>query len=149
MKTQKDASEGNDLVLQLLQLTNMLLRRLTPLAGRTGITPQQAFVLSILASSENTPTLAGIARQMMVSKQNVTGMIARLEAAGMVKRSGDSGDLRATRISLTRRGAQTWERIGPAYEAWLATLLAQIPENDRRSLRRTLPRLLALTAIDE
>ena len=37
-------------------------------------------------------TLAGLARRMMVSKQNMTGMIARLEQLGLADRAGDPND---------------------------------------------------------
>ncbi|HEX9493012.1 MAG TPA: MarR family transcriptional regulator, partial [Thermoanaerobaculia bacterium] len=67
-----------DLVSGVIQLANLLTRRLGPIFERAKVTPQQWAILAILADSEAPMTLASIARAMMVSKQNMTGMIARL-----------------------------------------------------------------------
>jgi DNA-binding MarR family transcriptional regulator len=128
-------------IIGLMRLANTLTRQLGPLFHRAKITPQQWFLLNELAASETSPTLAGLARRLFVSKQNVTGMVRRLEELGLLKRSDDPADLRSNRIGLTRRGSEVVDRIAPAYGAWVDRLLCALPPNDRKLLERSIERL--------
>ena len=94
-----------DLVAGVIQLANLFIRRLGPIFERSRITPQQWAILSVLAG-EASITQAGLARKLLVSKQNMTGMVLRLEQLGLAERSDDPNDLRSSRVQLTRRGRQ-------------------------------------------
>jgi DNA-binding MarR family transcriptional regulator len=72
-------------------------------------------------------TSAGLARKMIVSKQNMTGMVRRLRDAGYLDRYDDPGDLRSVRVALTRRGRSVVEKLKPAYERWYAALVESLP----------------------
>src|SRR5687768_13873476 len=86
-----------DLVSGVIQLANLLHRRLAPVFEKAKVTPQQWAVLVALAD-ENTPvTLVALARRLVVTKQNMTGMIARLEQLGVAERQEDPNDLRSSR----------------------------------------------------
>ncbi len=137
-------AEGErDLVNGVIQLANLLTRRLAPILQRARVTPQQWAVLSSLADSEAPPTLAGVARQMRVSKQNMTGMIARLEQLGLVERHGNPKDLRSSRLQLTRRGRALVDKFQPLYEEWRGKLGHDLPERDLVAFTRTVDRLIA------
>ena len=98
-----------DLVGSVIQLANLLTRRLGPVFERSKITPQQWSVLSALASEDAPVTLVALSRRLGVTKQNMTGMIARLEQLGLAERNDDPSDLRSSRVALTRRGRSTVE----------------------------------------
>ena len=132
-----------DLVAGVMQLSNLLTRRLAPIFAKGKITPQQWAVLSVLGESDVPMTLAAVARRLLVSKQNMTGMIARLEQLGLADRSDDPHDLRSSRVQLTRRGRTLVDKMRPAYEEWLATLGEEFSERELRGLTRTLERLIA------
>lgn len=132
-----------DLVSGVIQLANLLTRRLSPLFERAKVTPQQWSILSVLASSPTAMTSAGVARKMMVSKQNMTGMIARLEQLGLAERHDDPKDLRSSRVLLTRRGRALVEKFRPLYEEWRGKLGHDLPERDLAALTRTVDRLIA------
>ena len=134
---------GRDLVTGVLQLANLLTRRLTPLFEKSGLTPQQWSVLVTIAHAGAPLSLAALARELLVSKQNMTGMIARLEQLGVVDRSGDPADLRSSRVYLTRRGRSVLEKIQPAYDEWLEQLHATLPPRDVAAAERTVERLIA------
>src|SRR5690242_10343451 len=88
-------------------------------------------------------TLAAAARELLVSKQNMTGMIARLEQLGLAERSGDPNDLRSARVQLTRKGRALLEKTRPAYEEWIANLAGgTVTERDLQSLTRTVNKLI-------
>lgn len=132
-----------DLVTGVLQLSNLFIRRLGPVFEKAKVTPQQWTVLSALADETAPVTLVAIARRLMVTKQNMTGMIARLEQLGVAEREGDPNDLRSSRVTLTRRGRTLVEKLRPAYEQWLRELSAEIGDRDLQTVTRTIERLIA------
>jgi DNA-binding MarR family transcriptional regulator len=131
-----------DLVAGVIQLSNLLMRHMAPVFERAGVTPQQWAILTALAGAEQPMTLAGLARTMLVSKQNMTGMVARLEQLGLVERQGDPKDLRSSRLVLTRRGRSTVEKLRPAYEEWRRALGGEIAERELAAVTRTVERLI-------
>ena len=72
----------------------------------------------------------------------VTGILRRLEAAGMIVRARDSSDSRRVCLTLTRRGqAMNRTRTG-TIEFAVRRALASVPDGDVRAARRVL-KLLA------
>ena len=137
------ASE-RDLVSGVIQLANLLNRRLAPLFDKSKVTPQQWAVLSALSDADAPETLVMLARRLAVTKQNMTGMIARLEQLGMLEKQDDPTDLRSSRIVLTRRGRNLVDRLRPAYREWLAAIGGdEVSEKEIQVLTRTVERLIA------
>jgi len=132
-----------DLVSGVIQLANLLTKRLAPVFERAKVTPQQWAILATLADSESPMTLAGVARKLIVSKQNMTGMIARLEQLGLAERHDDPRDLRSSRVQLTRRGRALVDKLRPVYEEWRRSLGHDLPERELTALTRTVDRLIA------
>ncbi len=132
-----------DLIVGVIQLANLLTRRMSPIFEKSKITPQQWAVLSVLADAGDAMTLAGLARKLLVSKQNMTGMAARLEQLGLAERSDDPNDLRSSRVQLTRRGRTLVDKLRPSYTEWIGTLGKDVSERDMQSLTRTVDRLIA------
>lgn len=114
--------EDRDLIVGVIQLGNLFARRLAPIFEKTNLTPQQWTILNVVSKCGPT-TLAALARKMIVSKQNMTGMVGRLRQAGYLERHDDPIDLRSARVVLTRRGRTVVEKLAPAYEAWYAELV--------------------------
>ena len=129
-----------DLVAGAAQLVNLLNRRLAPVLEKAGVTPQQWGVLSIIATAGTPMTLAAVARELAVTKQNMTGMVVRLEQLGLVERVSDPADLRSSRLELTRRGRTTIDKVRPAYRQWLGSIA---PEKDLRQTERLINRLIS------
>ena len=131
-----------DLAASVIQLANLLMRRMAPVFEKAKITPQQWSVLSALAEENAPVTLVALARRLAVTKQNMTGMIARLEQLGAAERQGDPNDLRSSRVSLTRRGRSLVEKVRPAYDQWLRETTKDLSERDLQTLTRALERLI-------
>jgi len=137
------AAGERDLVGGLLQLANLLTRNLGPVFERAKITPQQWSVLSALASEDGPVTAVALSRRLGVTKQNMTGMIARLEQLGLAERNDDPTDLRSSRVQLTRRGRSVIEKVRPAYEEWIATLGGgALSQREIQTLTRNVERLI-------
>ena len=137
-------ASDRDLVTGVMQLANLLMRRLGPVFDKSRITPQQWLVVSALSEEEGPVTLVALSRRLMVTKQNMTGMIARLEQLGLAERNDDPNDLRSSRVQLTRRGRTLVDKVRPAYQEWLSGLGGdQVSERELQSLNRTVERLIA------
>lgn len=98
------------------------------------ITLPQFDVLAALARSERGMTMTALSRMLLVSNGNVTVVIERLAAAGLVSRQTVSADRRAVHVSLTRRGADQFSEIAAAHEAWVDELLAEFTRADTELL---------------
>ena len=79
-------------------------------------------------------TMTELSRLLMVSNGNVTGIIDRLAAEGMVVRLAHQGDRRATFVRLTAKGTQHFSAMAKAHEAWVAELLAGLGREDTDTL---------------
>ena len=91
-------------------------------------------VMAALARRSAGMTMTELSRFLMVSNGNVTGIIDRLAAEGMVVRLAHQGDRRATFVRLTPKGAQQFAAMAKAHEAWIVELLAGVGREDTDTL---------------
>jgi len=68
-----------------------------------GVTPSQYAVLRVLWEQDGQPG-AVIGARLVIDSATITGLIDRLEAAGLLDRRADGGDRRVHRLFLTGRG---------------------------------------------
>jgi DNA-binding MarR family transcriptional regulator len=68
-------------------------------------------------------TMTELSRFLMVSNGNVTGIIDRLVAEGMVVRRPHAEDRRAIFVHLTVKGARQFVAMAKAHEAWIDEML--------------------------
>jgi MarR family transcriptional regulator, organic hydroperoxide resistance regulator len=134
--------QERDLISGIVQLANLLNRRLAPVFEKANVTPQQWAVLAVIAAEEEPMTLAAVARRLAVSKQNMTGMMTRLEQLALVERAEDPEDLRSAKVRLTRRGRSIIDRLTPAYESWRESLGNEIGARDLQTVARAVNRLI-------
>ena len=69
---------------------------------------------------------AGATSEAMPDGCNVTGIIDRLVAEGMVVRLAHEADRRATFARLTRSGCRQFQAMAKAHEAWVDEILADL-----------------------
>jgi MarR family transcriptional regulator, organic hydroperoxide resistance regulator len=82
-----------------------------------------------------------LAERLKSDPSNVTGLIDRLEARGLVERRPDPNDRRIKGLALTSAGARMRERLfARLYSAPPA--VAELSECDQRSLRDVLQRII-------
>ncbi len=74
-------------------------------ADRAGLTVAQACVLGRL---DERRTMGDLAAELECDASNVTQIVARLEARGLVRREQDPADRRARRIVRTAAGAECY-----------------------------------------
>jgi DNA-binding MarR family transcriptional regulator len=105
------------------------------------LAPLQAKALHEL-NVEPPISMRELAERLRSDPSNVTGLIDRLEARGLVERRADATDRRIKGLALTSAGASMRERLfARLYSA--PTSVAELPESDQRCLRDVLQRVLS------
>jgi DNA-binding MarR family transcriptional regulator len=79
---------------------------------------------------------------LMVSRQNLTAVLNRLEASGLVERTRVAEDGRIRRVRLTSKGAATWARMLVNIRAYYAAATADFTAEEGLLLFRLLDRLM-------
>jgi DNA-binding MarR family transcriptional regulator len=95
----------------------------------------------LMAQLERTPggmTLGELSQRMMVTNGNVTGLVDRLVAQGLVERRPSPTDRRAQIVSLTTEGRKTFRAMARANGDWVAELLADLGPGEIDELMRLL-----------
>lgn len=137
---------ANRLFLRLYQASNLMHKTGTRAVAGFGATTQQWAVLGALArpaSRESGLTVKELIAFLMVSRQNLTAVIDRLVAAGLVERLRAGGDGRLRHVRLTAEGAHQWDAMGPAIRAYYQAALSGFSTDECVQLFRLLDRLRA------
>lgn len=106
------AELANRLFFRLYQCANMLHKTGTRAIEQEGLTTQQWAVLGALSRPQAAAgmKLGELARYLMVSRQNLAGVVGRLERDGRVESAADPLDGRSRLIRMTASGRQVWQR---------------------------------------
>ena len=118
-------------------------RRLRQEAQKVGLSAQDAMLLGHIRKHPGVGVSA-LAETEHTSKPTMSAHIKRLEAAGLVTRSGDAADGRRSGLAITAAGARKLESIRRERNDWLAARLARLPADDRARLAAAAPALLRL-----
>jgi MarR family transcriptional regulator, organic hydroperoxide resistance regulator len=95
---------------QLYRVTNRLNLRLQGRLKAIGINLSQWRVLSVLRSF-GTLSISGIVDHTLMEQPTVSRVVVQLEQDGLVGRRVSTGDSRMTDITLTAKGAETFDSI--------------------------------------
>jgi DNA-binding MarR family transcriptional regulator len=94
--------------------------------------------LYVLHAGGTSLRLTDLAEQLRIDAPAVTRKAQQLERSGLVSRTRDREDARATRLQLTAQGRRTVSRILAARRAWLTRLLASWPQDEQIEFARML-----------
>lgn len=114
------------------------------LLGQANVDCDQAglAMLYVLNAAGTSLRLTDVAEQLSIDAPGVTRKAQQLERAGLVSRSQDQADARATRIQATPQGRRMIGRFLAARRAWLASLLSSWPEAEQAEFARLLGRFV-------
>jgi DNA-binding MarR family transcriptional regulator len=110
------------------------------------ITLTQARTLSTLAT-RGPHRVTDLALLEQVAQPTMSNLVARLEDHGLVQRSPDPSDPKATLISITREGTKQWRSLVALRTNLLASGLELLTPSEKKSLEAALPALERL--VDE
>jgi DNA-binding MarR family transcriptional regulator len=111
---------------------------LTALAAHD-VTPSQVRAIRVLAGQGPGGVRAKeLAELLKIAARSATEVVDALEAKGVVRRSPDPADRRATRVALTDRGRAVAEEVRRARAAESERMFARLTTADRADLARIL-----------
>lgn len=135
---------ANRLFFRLYQCSNLMHKNGTRYMTGFGSTTQQWAVLGALARPlvrEKGMTVKELIAFLLLSRQNLTAVIDRLEAREWIERVRDQVDKRSRRIRLTEEGERTWAQMLSAIETFYTAALKDLTHSDQVLLCQMLDRL--------
>ena len=137
---------ANRLFFRLYQCANMLHKPGTRAVEEEGLTTQQWAVLGALSreKTQGGMSIGDLARYLMVSRQNLSGLISRMERDGHVAVAASGQDRRSRVVTMTESGRHVWQVLAqPKIRAYYDEILGDFSVND---LTHTLHYLLKILA---
>lgn len=137
---------ANRIFFKLYQCANMLHKTGSRAVQAEGLTTQQWAVLGALSRPEagSGMSMSELARYLMVSRQNLAGLITRMERDGHVDIRADALDRRSRRVAMTGSGRRVWtERAQPKIKAYYDLALQDFSTGDMTHTLHYLLKLLA------
>jgi len=104
------------------------------------VTPSQMRAVRVLTKHGDVRS-SELAQHLHIAPRSATEVVDALEAKGLVERSPDPGDRRATRVSLTQSGVELSEEVRRARGLESERLFERLSRTDRDHLARILRRL--------
>lgn len=113
--------------LRMLSTTKLISQEIRRrLRSEFGATLPQFDLLAQLYRERDGLRLGELSKRTMVTNGNITGLVERLEADGLVLRETPDGDRRVTVAKLTRRGEEYFSSMAKAHEGWLRDIMADV-----------------------
>lgn len=135
---------ANRLFFRLYQASNLLHKTGSRSVGEFGTTTQQWAVLGALsrpAARDRGMTVKELIEFLLLSRQNLTAVLNRLQRQGLIERTRIAEDGRVRRIRLTKQGTATWARMLININGYYQTALDGFTTEEGRTLYRLLDRL--------
>lgn len=127
--------------IRLLKTHNLIVRESrTRLAEHC--TLAQFDILAQLMRTGDGMSPAELSRRLLVTAGNVTGMVDRMEQAGLVLRKRDPQDRRAIRIQLTEKGKRKAKTVIPRHASDMGDMFQTLSDREIEQLRRLLDKLI-------
>ena len=124
---------ANRLFFRLYQCANMLHKTGSRAVEAEGLTTQQWAVLGALSRDKvkGGMSVGDLARYLMVSRQNLAGLISRMERDGRVTVVPDTRDRRSRIVKMTKSGQHAWHVLAqPKIRAYYEEVLADFSISD-------------------
>lgn len=124
---------ANRLFFRLYQCANMLHKTGSRAVEAEGLTTQQWAVLGALSREkvQGGMSMGDLARYLMVSRQNLSGLIGRMERDGHLAIAPDGRDRRSRVVTITPSGRHVWQVLAlPKIHAYYEQILADFSIND-------------------
>jgi DNA-binding MarR family transcriptional regulator len=97
-------------------------------------------VLAQLDKAPGDMTLGELSQRMMVTNGNVTGLVDRLVAEGLIARRASARDRRVQIVKLTAAGRRVFRTMAKANGIWISDIFADLSADDIETLMRLLAR---------
>ncbi len=92
-------------------------------------------------------TVGRLAAHLMAASGNITGLLDRMIAEGLVRRRPSPTDRRSFQVRMTSKGRRLFARMAGAHAAWIDEALSAMDESEKTELASLLTR--ARRAVDD
>lgn len=130
------SSPVQEALLSLLVAANTVNDVMDEVCAKYEITRPQYNVLRILRGAPDGHARCEIARRMLDRAPDVTRLVDRLQARGLVKRKRGNSDQRQAVTCITVKGLKLLEAMQPEIEAKVDGLVARLNDEDCHHLAR-------------
>jgi homoprotocatechuate degradation regulator HpaR len=127
----------------LLQARESVMTHTRPSLREHGLSDQQWRVLRVLGEHGTVET-GRVAREAYILGPSLTGVLARMERDGLVRRERDPADQRRMVIEATAKGLRMVERLSRSVEGHYQWLEQSLGKQKLAQLYRLLDELIAL-----
>lgn len=127
----------------LLQAREAVMTHTRPGLRAHGLSDQQWRVLRVLGEHGVVET-GRVAREAYILGPSLTGVLARMERDGLIRRARDRADQRRTVVEATARGRQLVEALSQSIEAHYARMEQSLGKDKLGQLYALLDELIAL-----
>ena len=134
----RTAEKTDPVMFSLLHAAHALEERLEGALADVGLSLAKYGVIAQLARAGEPLALSELAIRQSCVRSNMTQLIDRLEADGLVRRVDDPSDRRSVRAAITRVGEERAAAGAQVMEQVDADFTASIPARDRAVLARLL-----------
>jgi len=110
-----DSGPHYQALLELLRAAESLWNASRVFFARWDLSPSQFNVLNLLHDLPEGCSQMQLSRQLITHRSNITGLVDRLEARGLVRRENHPSDRRAFNVRTTPAGRALVEEILPHY----------------------------------
>jgi DNA-binding MarR family transcriptional regulator len=139
--TTTTSTPTNSVMASLLAAAHAVEARLEQGLAIVGLSPAKHAVMSQLAQAGEPLTLGELAARVCCVRSNMTQLVDRLEAEGLVRRVDDPGDRRIVRAALTPLGEEREVAGANQVRQIQRELAAALSENDCATLERIMAAL--------
>ena len=130
----------------LIQAREALMTQFRPILNQANITDQQWRIIRLLAEN-GTLDFQDLANQACILRPSLTGILTRLEKAGLVVRLKPSNDQRRVYLKLTNEGEKLFESIGAQVDERYDAIEQVLSKEKMLELKELLPRLLVAAVL--
>jgi len=135
------ADAGVPLIFRILGAARELQTRMEDALDEIGLSPGKVGVLKTLAKAGEPVPLSELADCNKCVRSNVTQLVDRLEADGLVRRVNDPDDRRVTLASLTSEGRKAFVQAKRVIELQERELMRSLSADEAAALVRVLEQL--------
>ena len=145
MATTPKIELANRLFFRLYQCANMLHKTGSRAVEAEGLTTQQWAVLGALSreKAQGGMSIGELAKYLMVSRQNLSGLIGRMERNGHVTVAPDGQDRRSRVVTMTDSGRHVWQQLAlPKIHAYYEEIVGEFSFDDASHMLHYLLKML-------
>ena len=124
-----------EVFLNILHTGDVVSRSEADFLARHGLNQARLIILVLLDSSENGSMRSSeLAEHAIVSRATVTGLLDTLEKAGLVARTPDTRDRRASCVTITEKGKALLHKVQPLLIRWTESILCALSAQEQGQL---------------